>query len=76
VGKMEGRQEKINKFKDKSFCVGRFEFAKAYRCLFFKNDSYLSNYLSKESVFSQNPKTKTNPFIENSNFSFGAWFDG
>jgi hypothetical protein len=56
----------------KSFCDGRFEFAKVNKCLFFKVDSYLTNYLSKESVFSQNPKTTTNPFIENSNFSFGA----
>jgi len=64
-----------SKKQDKSFYIGRLEFAKGEKCLFFKNDSYLSNYLSKESVFSQNPKTTTNPFIENSNFSFGAWFN-
>jgi hypothetical protein len=45
------------------------------KCLFFKNDSYLSNYLSKESVFSQNPETKTTTFHEKSSFLFGEWFN-
>jgi len=60
---------------DKSFCDGRFEFAKLNKCLFFKVDSYLTNYLSKESVFSQNPETKTMPFLEKSSFLFGALFN-
>jgi hypothetical protein len=53
----------------------RLSFAKAYRCLFFKADSYLSNYLSKKSVFSQNPETTTIPFIKKSTFIFGVWFN-
>ncbi len=57
---------------NKSFYIGRLESASAEKCLFFKNDSYLSNY---QVVFSQNPETTTNPFIENSNFTFGERFN-
>jgi hypothetical protein len=54
----------------------RIGFPNGEKCLFFKVDSYLSNYLSKKSVFSQNPKTTTTQFIEKtSNFIFGEWFN-
>jgi|YelNatPaOPRAMG01_1025707.scaffolds.fasta_scaffold12869_10 hypothetical protein len=60
---------------DKSFCDGKIEFAKVNKCLFFKVDSYLTNYLSKESVFSQNQETKTMPFLKKSTFTLGEWFN-
>jgi hypothetical protein len=74
VKKVRQLQTTISNFEHKSLCIGRIQL-ELKKCLFFKNDSYLSNYLSKESVFSQNPETKTTTFPEKSSFLFGEWFN-
>jgi len=62
-----------------AYFLGKFKIAKLKqsraKCLFFKNDSCLSNCLTKKFVFSQNPETTTIPFIKKSTFTFGAWFN-
>jgi hypothetical protein len=76
VKKVRQLQTTISNFKHKSLCKGRVQLElQLKKCLFFKNDSYLSSYLSKESVFSQNPETKTTTFPEKSSFLFGEWFN-
>jgi len=56
---------KYKHFKLKTFYIGRLEFAKGEKCLFFKNDSCLSDCLS---VFTQklpdNSKLKVKLFIK------------
>jgi hypothetical protein len=52
-----------------AYFLGNFKIAKLRqsreaKCLFFKADSYLSSYLSKKCVFSQNPEKTTIPFLK------------
>jgi len=58
------------KFPFKKFGIRRLAFAKSEKCLFFKNDSCLSNC---QVVFSQNPEQTTIPFTKETNTLFGEW---
>jgi hypothetical protein len=60
---------KYKHLRDKSFSKGRLEFAKATKCLFFKNHSCLADCLP---VFSQKVFDNSKLKVELSSKGFGA----